>query len=78
MTAREKRALLYVSRRLLTRPMDERAHWWRLWWDGLDLLPMPEDMPAHILSWAYVAESMAMSNRLRRAARSTPTSKDGH
>lgn len=61
--ARDRRALLFFAQRACYRT---RAWHWRLWWRAVDLLPDAQDMPVGLYAWGYIAESMAMSNRVIR------------
>ncbi len=64
MSAFERRALLYLARHL--RDLD--APWrHRLWWTAIELLPDAQDMPASLYHWAPIAESLALSNPVRKA-----------
>jgi hypothetical protein len=60
MTKREQKALLYAAS-LIRRHRSPLRYNHRLWWEAIDLLPDPVDMPYPMLLWASIAESMAFS-----------------
>jgi len=60
MTKRERRALLEAARALRGWHLDGFGYDHVLYWEGVELLPYLEDMPAGPLSsWASIAESLA-------------------
>ena len=59
MTDRERKALLYFAYRV----RGGRAWYWQLWWEAIDLLPHPQDMPQSWWHWAHIAESLATEER---------------